>query len=86
MILPKKLKYVNTVDNNNPTFVKTDEIPTDTDLEFLLLNSRKIDADKVQTVVEKFLKGGDHKTFFCFTETKVDSLDFTPIGIKLCQT
>ena len=82
-ILPKKLKYVNIIDNPIPVSIKSEEIPSDTDLEFLLLNSRKIDADKVQTVIEKFLKGGDHKTFFCFTETKVDSLDFTPIGIKI---
>ena len=58
-------------------------IPIDTDLEFLLLNSRKIDAVKVQTVIDKFIKGKKHSSFFCFTETKVDSLDFTPIGIKL---
>ena len=54
----------------------TEEVPTGTDLEFLLLNTWKIDASKVQAVIEKFLKGGDHKTLFCFTETKVDSLDF----------
>ena len=56
---------------------------THTDLEFLLLNSWKIDAVKVQTVIDKFIKGKKHSSFFCFTETKVDSLDFTPIGIKL---
>ena len=61
----------------------TEEVPTGTDLEFLLLNTWKIDASKVQAVIDKFLKGGDHKTLFCFTETKVDSLDFTPVGIKL---
>ena len=82
-IIPKKLNFKDTIDNKNLGAIKSEEVPTDTDLEFLLLNSWKINADKVQTVIDKFLKGREHKTFFCFTETKVDSLDFTPIGIKL---
>jgi len=60
-----------------------EKVPKETDLEFLLLNSWKIDAVKVQTVIDKFIKEEKHRSFFCFTETKVDSLDFTPIGIKL---
>ena len=82
-IMPKKLNFKDTIDNKNLVPIKSEEVPADTDLEFLLLNSWKINADKVQTVIDKFLKGRKHKTFFCFTETKVDSLDFAPIGIKL---
>ena len=70
----------NSINMNNPDM---DIIPIDIDLEFLLLNSRKIDAVKVQTVVDKFINGKEYSSFFCFTETKVDSLDFAPIGIKL---
>ena len=58
-------------------------LPADIDLEFLLLNTLKIDAVKVQTVVDNFINGKEYNSFFCFTETKVDSLDFEPIGIKM---
>ena len=81
--IPKKLNYIKNSENQYTASSMTEEVPTGTDLEFLLLNTRKIDASKVQTVIDKFLKGGVHKTIFCFTETKVDSLDFTPVGIKL---
>ena len=81
--IPKKLNYIKNSENHYTASSMTEEVPTGTDLEFLLLNTWKIDASKVQAVIDKFLKGGDHKTLFCFTETKVDSLDFTPVGIKL---
>ena len=52
-------------------------------MEMLLINSLKIDALKIQTVIENFIKDKDHTCIFCLTETKVDSLDFDPQGIKL---
>ena len=58
-------------------------VPIDTDLEFLLVNSCTIDAIKIQTIVEDFIRGKEHTTIFCLTETKVDSHDFQPRGIKI---
>ena len=58
-------------------------VPEGTDLEILLINSCKINAVKVQEIVESFIKGKDHTVMFCMTETKVDSLDFDPTGITL---
>ena len=52
-------------------------------VEFLLLNTLIINAVKVQTVIENFIKGKDYTSIFCFTETKVDSLDFNPVGVKI---
>merc|ERR1711874_891448 len=48
-----------------------------------LINSCKIDAIKVQTIVEGFIRGKKHTSIFCMTETKVDSHDFQPDGIKI---
>ena len=59
--------------------------PKDMNLELLLINSLKINALKVQTVIENFIRGKNHTCIFCLTETKVDSLDFSPIGIKNIQ-
>ena len=52
-------------------------------MELLLVNSLKINALKIQTVIENFIKDKDHTSIFCLTETKVDSLDFNPKGIKI---
>ena len=63
--------------------LKNQYIPELTDLEILLINSCKIDAIKVQTVVEEFIRGKEHISIFCFTETKVKGHDFQPQGIKM---
>ena len=52
-------------------------------VEILLLNTLIITAVKVQTVIEDFIKGKEYTSIFCFTETKVDSLSFNPVGIKI---
>ena len=52
-------------------------------VEILLLNTLVITAVKVQTAIEKFIKDKKYTSIFCFTETKVDSLNFKPIGIKI---
>ena len=51
-------------------------------LEILLLNTLIISAVKVQTVIDKFMKNKTYTSIFCFTEIKVDSLSFKPIGLK----
>merc|ERR1711874_393925 len=58
-------------------------IPIDADLEFLLVNSCAINVIKVQTIVENFIRNKKHTSIFCLTETKVDSHDFKPRGIKM---
>ena len=52
-------------------------------MELILINSLKINVLKVQTVIENFIKDKSHTCIFCLTETKVDSLDFNPQGIKI---
>ena len=52
-------------------------------VEFLLLNTLIINAVKVQTVIENFIKGKEYTSIFCFTEIKVESLNFNPVGIKI---
>ena len=52
------------------------------DLELLLINTLTITAEKVQLVINNFLKGESFSSIFCFTETKVDSLNFRPVGVK----
>ena len=61
----------------------TEVIPINTDLEVLLINSCKIDAIKVQTIVEDFMANKKHSTIFCMTETKVEGHDFQPMGVKI---
>ena len=70
----------NTIDLNDTSI---EIVPINTNLEILLLNTLIINATKVQTVVESFVRNKEYSTIFCFTETKVDSLDFEPIGIKI---
>ena len=53
------------------------------DVEFLLVNTLTITANKVQIVINNVLQGETHTSIFCFTETKVDNPDFKPVGIKL---
>jgi len=55
----------------------------DINLEVLLLNSLVINTTKIQTVVENFIRNKEYSSIFCLTETKVDSLDFEPQGIKM---
>merc|ERR1711874_677689 len=76
-----KRKLFNKNLNQNPTV--DNMVPKDTDLEILLINSCKINAIKVQDIVEHFIKGKDYTVLFCMTETKVDSLDFSTQGITL---
>merc|ERR1711888_522519 len=58
-------------------------VPLETDFEVLLINSGKIDALKVQTLVNNFMLDKNYVTVFCLTETKVKKLNFQPEGIKL---
>merc|ERR1711942_3731 len=53
------------------------------DLEILLLNTLTITANKVQEIINEFLQGETYTSIFCFTETKVDSIYFKPVGVKL---
>ena len=53
------------------------------DLELLLINTLTITDLKVQTVTGKFLLDKPYTSIFCFTETKVDCIDFIPIGLKI---
>ena len=52
-------------------------------LEILLINTLIISAVKVQTVINQFMVDKPYTSIFCFTETKVDSLNFKPVGIKV---
>ena len=58
-------------------------VPLDTDLEVLLINSCKIDAVKVQNIIDEFMTDRGYATIFCMTETKVEGHDFQPEGIKI---
>ena len=51
-------------------------VPLGTDLEVLLINSCKIDAIKVQTIINDFVAEKRYSTIFCMTETKVRGHDF----------
>ena len=52
-------------------------------MEILLLNTLTISAMKVQTVIDKFMIDKTYTSIFCFTEIKVDSLNFKPVGLKI---
>ena len=47
----------------------------------MLVYSLKINASKVQEVIDGFLIDKPYINLFCFTETKVDCVDFTPTGL-----
>ena len=49
------------------------------DLEVLLLNTLKITALKVQEVTDNYLRDKPYISLFCFTEVKVDCVDFIPL-------
>ena len=51
------------------------------DLEIMLVNSLKINASKVQEVIDGFLINKTYISLFCFTEIKVDCVNFTPTGL-----
>ena len=53
----------------------------DIDLEVLLVNSLRINAEKVQEIVDSFLIEKEYISIFCLTETKVDCVDFVPVGL-----
>merc|ERR1712082_27349 len=72
-----------TDNNNNNTDVNTEVVPIGTDLEVLLINSCKITATKVQTIINDFMTDKEYTTFFCMTETKVKGHDFKPEGVKM---
>ena len=70
-------------DNIEIDKVDIDIVPEEVNLEVLLINSLVINVIKVQAIVEKFIRDKDYKSIFCMTETKVDSHDFEPKGIKI---
>ena len=72
----KKYENINIQNKITPEIGKVD-------LEFLLLNTLIITDLKVQEVSDKFLANKPYISIFCFTEIKVDCIDFTPIGIKI---
>ena len=72
-----KLDHEKIYDNN------INVVPLDTDLEVLLINSCKIDAVKVQTIIDEFMTDKDYTTIFCMTETKVEGHEFQPEGVKI---
>ena len=44
----------------------------DVDLEIMLINSLKINAGKVQEIIDSFLINNTYISVFCLTETKVE--------------
>ena len=82
-LLPKKLfKVTDSYGKRN----QDNKINSDIEgmnLEILLLNTLIISAVKVQTVINQFMVDKPYTSIFCFTETKVDSLNFKPIGLKI---
>ena len=47
------------------------------------MNTQTITASKVQAVVGECMQGKAHTSIFCFTEIKVNSIDFKTIGLKI---
>ena len=47
------------------------------------MNTLKITALKAQEVTDKYLRDKPYISLFCFTEVKVDCVDFIPIGLEL---
>ena len=62
---------------------KINEDLEEMNLQVLLMNTQTISATKVQAVVEEFMQGKTHTNIFCFTEIKVNSIDFKPVGLKI---
>ena len=81
---PRKKLFTNPEeDSQEIEDIPAEVVPMDTDLEILLVNSCKIDAVKVQTIVEDFIRDRRYTTIFCLTETKVEGHDFQPDGVKI---
>ena len=55
----------------------------DIDLEILLVNSLKINAGKIQEIVDSFLIDKEYISIFCLTETKINCANFTPLGLTI---
>ena len=51
------------------------------DLEIMLVNSLKINAAKIQEIIDGFLINKPYINIFCLTETKVDCVNFIPVGL-----
>ena len=51
-----------------------------------MINSCKIDAVKVQTIIDEFMIDNKYITIFCLTETKVNGHDFRPVGIEILSS
>ena len=49
------------------------------------MNTQAITTTKLKSVVEGFMQGETHPRIFSFTETKVDNLDFKPIGLQISK-
>ena len=81
---PKRRLYENLeMDQGETCDMTAKVVPLDTDLEVLLINSCKIDAVKVQNIIDEFMIDRGYATIFCMTETKVEGHDFQPEGIKM---
>ena len=79
--VPRRKLYENLeMDQGETCDEDIEVVPLDTDLEVLLINSCKIDAVKVQTIIDGFMTDRDYATIFCMTETKVEGHDFQPEG------
>ena len=52
-------------------------------MEVILINSLTINVRKVQEITDTFLVNKEYISIFCFTETKIHSINFIPIGIEL---
>ena len=81
-VRPRRL-FDMSIPNTDISKIDIDIVPEEINLEVLLLNSLIINTTKVQTVVENFIRNKEYNSIFCLTETKVDSLDFEPQGIKM---
>ena len=53
------------------------------DLDILLINSLTINVGKVQEITDTFLIDKTYIRIFCFTEIKVDCIDFITTEINL---
>ena len=63
----KSTKILNSQEINAENIkLKDQNVPEETDLEILLINSCKIDVIKVQTVVEEFIRNKEYTSIFCF--------------------
>merc|ERR1712082_482712 len=83
-IIPRKRLFdIQMKDERDMDNIITEVVPINTDLEVLLINSCKINATKVQLIVNDFMIGNSHSTIFCMTETKVEGHDFQPQGIRM---